>query len=69
MSAVTLTAPTVDGGVHFLPNDGRRFPFCGSWRSNWSQTSNPDRVTCPQCRACLTVARKLPAPEGPAGSK
>lgn len=47
--------PAIDhsGGIHFMPNDGRRFPLCGSWRSNWNQTSDPERATCPQCRALL----------------
>lgn len=42
-----------DGGIHFLPRDGRRFPICGSWRSSWSHTGDADSATCPHCRARL----------------
>lgn len=58
-----------DEPVHFVPNDGRRFPICGSWRSNWNHTGDADRATCPSCRARLVAlapapseaARELPA--------
>jgi hypothetical protein len=51
--APARAGPLLDGGIHLLPNDGRRFPICDSWRSNWKHTDNPDRATCPQCRARL----------------
>jgi hypothetical protein len=51
--------PRSEEGIHFVPNDGRRFPFCGSWRSNWNHTDVPERATCPQCRARLAAP---PAP-------
>jgi hypothetical protein len=53
-------APPRDvAGIHFVPNDGRRFPFCGSWRSNWNHTGDPERATCPQCRVRMAAP---PAP-------
>lgn len=51
--AAARPAPRVRDGVHFVPNDGRRFPICGSWRSNWNHTGDPDKATCPECRARL----------------
>ena len=48
-------------GVHFVPHDGGRFPICGSWRSNWNQTADPDRATCPECLARL-APRSPPRP-------
>jgi hypothetical protein len=55
--ARTETRP--EGTSHFLPGDGRRFPLCGSWRSNWNHTGELDRVTCPECLA--RVAEQPPA--------
>ncbi len=55
-----MTALDRGGAVHFLPNDGGRFPLCGSWRSNWNHTADPERATCPECRARL-------APQPPRG--
>jgi hypothetical protein len=52
--------PLLDGGIHLLPSDGRRFPICDSWRSNWKHTDDPDRATCPQCRARLASRSTLP---------
>jgi hypothetical protein len=51
--AATRAGHPLDGGVHFVPNDGRRFPYCGSWRSNWKRTEDADRATCPECRSRL----------------
>ena len=50
-------------GIHYLPNDNRRFPICGSWRSNWNHTGEADRATCPDCRARLAEG---PPPDGAA---
>jgi hypothetical protein len=50
-------------GIHYLPNDNRRFPICGSWRSNWNHTAEADRATCPDCRARLAQG---PPPDGAA---
>ena len=59
--------PAIDrgGGIHFMPSDGRRFPLCGSWRSNWNQTGDPERATCPQCRASLASPPPAGADEKP----
>jgi hypothetical protein len=46
-----------DGGVHLVASEGR-FPLCGSWRSNWNRTVDPDRATCPHC------LQRLIAPPG-----
>ena len=46
-------AARIRDGAHFFPNGDRRFPICGSWRSNWNYTRDPDRATCPECRARL----------------
>jgi hypothetical protein len=51
-------------GVHFVPNDGGRFPLCGSWRSNWNHTDDVDRATCPQCRARLAAPSDSPMVSG-----
>jgi hypothetical protein len=51
--ATTRAGQPSEGGVHFVPNDGRRYPFCGSWRSNWKRTEDADRATCPECRTRL----------------
>jgi hypothetical protein len=51
-------------GIHFVPNDERRFPLCGSWRSNWNHTADPERATCPACRARL-AQRQWPSPRDP----
>lgn len=51
--APTRAGQPLEGGVHFVPNDGRRFPLCGSWRSNWKRTEDADRATCPACRTRL----------------
>jgi hypothetical protein len=53
-----------EGPVHYVPNDGRRFPICGSWRSNWNHTGDAQRATCPSCRARL-AARAPASAEAP----
>jgi hypothetical protein len=52
-------SPRLREGIHFVPN-GRRFPICESWRSNWNHTGDADRATCPECRARL--APRTPQP-------
>lgn len=52
--AAPRSVSRLDGVIHYLLNDGRRFPVCGSWRSNWGHTHNPERATCPYCRETLT---------------
>jgi hypothetical protein len=47
--------PYSEGPIHFMPNDGRRFPMCGSWRSNWNHTADADGATCLCCRARLAA--------------
>jgi hypothetical protein len=50
------------GAIHFMPNDGRRFPLCGSWRSNWNYTADPESATCEECRARLTPSQRVGPP-------
>ena len=50
------------GAIHFMPNDGRRFPLCGSWRSNWNHTADPESATCAECRARLTPSQRVRPP-------
>jgi hypothetical protein len=61
--AAARLAARVRDGVHFVPNDGRRFPICGSWRSNWNHTGDSDRATCPECRERL-ASRSPPGSGG-----
>lgn len=49
--------------IHYMPADGRRFPLCGSWRSNWNHTPDPDSATCKECRSQLAAGTPPPVGE------
>jgi hypothetical protein len=36
-----------------VQRNGAMRPLCLSWRSTWNWTREPEKVTCPHCRAAL----------------